>query len=161
MKACIHYFSVFWKNNVLLGYFEWSPLKRNLTHSCFIFPLFHQHLFSPALPGAACLLKTSFFEKMTVCVIETMLVMLPLVQMKKAQREVNQQIKRRSRWNRDSSKKYLITFQVVVPCKSSSNLNIVILSNLDNIWCILNEWRIFSEHTFLLHLYQQKFKMQQ
>ena len=58
-------------------------------------------------------------------------------------------------------KKYLITFQVVVLCKSSSNLNIVILSNLDNIWCILNEWRIFSEHTFLLHLYQQKFKMQQ
>ena len=36
------------------------------------------------------LLETSCLEKITVSVIETMLVTLPLVQMNKAQREVNQ-----------------------------------------------------------------------
>ena len=75
--------------NVFLGYFEWSTLKRNLTYSSFFFPLFHKHLFSPGLPRATRLLETSCLEKITVCVIETMLVTLPLVQMNKAQREVN------------------------------------------------------------------------
>ena len=42
------------------------------------------------------LLKISCFEKITVCVIETMLLTLPLVQMNKAQREVNQPTKHRS-----------------------------------------------------------------
>ena len=75
VSAIFHYF---WKNNVLLGYFEGNTLKRNLTCSCFIIPLFHEHLFSPELSCAPCLLKTCF-EKITVCVIETMLVTLPLV----------------------------------------------------------------------------------
>ena len=48
------------------------------------------NLFSPGLPRATRLLETSCLEKITVCVIETMLVMLPLVQMNKARREVNQ-----------------------------------------------------------------------
>ena len=73
------------------GYFERNTLKRNLTYNCFIFPLFHEHLlFSPGLPRAIRLLETSCLEKITVCVIETMLVTLPLVQMNKARREVNQ-----------------------------------------------------------------------
>ena len=78
------------------GYFEWNTLKRNLTYSCFIFPLFHEHLSSPGLPRATRLLKTSCLEKITVFVIETMLVMLPLVQRNKARREVSQQIKYKS-----------------------------------------------------------------
>ena len=78
---------------MFLGYFERNTLKRNLTYSCFIFPLFHEHLFSPGLPRAALLLKTFWFEKITVCVIETILMMLLLVQMNKARREVSQQIK--------------------------------------------------------------------
>ena len=78
---------------MFLGYFEQNTLKRNLTYSCFIFPLFHEHLFSPGLPRATRLLETSCLEKITVCVIETMLVTLLLVQMNKAQREVSQQIK--------------------------------------------------------------------
>ena len=45
--------------------------------------------FSPGLPHTTHLLETSCLEKETVFVIETMLVMLPLVQMNKAQREVN------------------------------------------------------------------------
>ena len=67
-------------------------MKRNLAYSCFIFPLFHKHLLSPGLPLAARLLKTSCFEKITLCVIETMFTALLLVQMNKAQREVSQQI---------------------------------------------------------------------
>ena len=78
------------------GYFERNTLKRNLTYSCFIFPLFHEHLFSPGLSRAAHLLETSYLEKITGCVIETMLVTLPLVQMNKAQRELNQQSKYKS-----------------------------------------------------------------
>ena len=34
----------------------------------------HEDLFSPELPHAVRLFKTSCFEKMTLCVIETMLV---------------------------------------------------------------------------------------
>ena len=137
MSAIFHYF---WKNKVLLGYFERNTLKTNLTYSCFIFPLFHKHLFSPELPHAAHILKISCFEKITVCVIETMLVTLPLVQMNKARREVSQQIKYKLRKNCDSSynvfkwlKKYFTTFQVVVLCKSSckstycNSLNLLVL----------------------------------
>ena len=108
------------------GYFERNNLKRYLTYSCFIFPLFHEHLFSPGLPRATRLLENSCFEKITVCVIETMLVTLPLDQMKKARREVSQQIKYKSRKNCDNSlkvfkwlKKHFTTFQVVALCKSS------------------------------------------
>ena len=68
------------------GYFERNTLKRNVTYSCFIFPLFHEDSFSLGLPRVTRLLETSL-EKITVCVIETMLVM------NKAQREVSQQIK--------------------------------------------------------------------
>ena len=53
-------------------------------------PTISQRLFSTALPHTTRLLETSCLEKITVCVIETMLVTLPLVQMNKAQREVNQ-----------------------------------------------------------------------
>ena len=42
------------------------------------------------------LLKISCFEKITVCVIETMLLTLSLVQMNTAQSEVNQPTKHRS-----------------------------------------------------------------
>ena len=69
------------------GYFERIAWKRNLTYSCFIFPLFHEHLFSPGLPCATRLLETSCFEKITECVTQTMLVTFPLVQMNKARRE--------------------------------------------------------------------------
>ena len=61
-------------------------MKRNLTYSCFFFPLLHKHLFSPGLPRSTRLLETSCLEKITVCVIETMLVTLLLVQMNKARR---------------------------------------------------------------------------
>ena len=74
---------------MFLRHFERNTLKINLTYSCFIFLLFHEHLFSPELPRAPHLLKTSCFEKITVCVIGTMLATLPLVQIYQARREVN------------------------------------------------------------------------
>ena len=60
VSAIFHYFQ---KNNVLFGYFEQNTLKRNLTCSGFVFPLFREHVFSHELPRAARLLKTSCFEK--------------------------------------------------------------------------------------------------
>ena len=90
-------FHYFWKNNVVLGYFERNTSKRHLTYN-FIFPLFHEHLFSPELPRAARLLKTSCFEKITVYMIETMLLTLPLVQINKVREPTKQaQIKIKSR----------------------------------------------------------------
>ena len=93
VSAIFHFFQ---RNNMFPGYFEQNTLKRNLIYSCFIFPLFHKHLFSPGPPRATRLLETSCFQKITVCVIETMLVTFPLVQMNKARREVSQQIKYKS-----------------------------------------------------------------
>ena len=71
-EACVCYFSLFLKEQ----YVSWlrNTLKWNLTYSCFIFLMFHKHLFSPELPHAARLLKSSCFEKITVCAIERMLV---------------------------------------------------------------------------------------
>ena len=86
VSAIFHYF---FTTNVFFCYFEQSTLKRNLTYSCFFFPLLHEHLFSPGLPHATRLLETSCLEKIAVFVIEKMLVTLLLVQMNKAQREVN------------------------------------------------------------------------
>ena len=96
------FFTIFEGTMCFLVIFKRNTLKRNLTYSCFIFPLFHDYSFSPELLRAARLPKTSCFEKITVCVIETMLMTLPLVQMNKARREVNQQIKHRSMLNKKS-----------------------------------------------------------
>ena len=95
LKLVSAIFHHFWKNNVI-GYFERNTLKRNLTYSCF-FPLFHEHVFSSELPRVACLLKTFCFEKMTLCVTETMVVTYSLVQMNKARRKENQKIKHKLR----------------------------------------------------------------
>ena len=48
---------------------------------------------SPGLARATHLIETSCSEKITVCVIETILVTLPLVPMNEARRKVSQQIK--------------------------------------------------------------------
>ena len=86
VSAIFHYF---YKTNVFLRYFERRTLKRNLTYRCFFFPLFHKYLFSPGLPRATRIAETPCVEKVTVCVIEAMLVTLPLAQINKAQRKVN------------------------------------------------------------------------
>ena len=46
-------------------------MKRNLTYSCFFFQSFPEQSLSLELLSAACLLKTSCFEKRTACVIKT------------------------------------------------------------------------------------------
>ena len=70
-KDSVRYFSLFLKDKCIFSLFRTNTLKRNLTYSCFFFPLFHEHLFSPGLPRATRLLETSCLEKITVCVIET------------------------------------------------------------------------------------------
>ena len=84
---CLLFFTIFKRQMYFF-------LRSNEVHwkeiylSCFFFPLFYKHLFSPGLPCATRLLETCL-EKITICVIETMLVTLPLVQLNKARREVN------------------------------------------------------------------------
>ena len=86
LKACVCYFSLFLKDKCISSLFRTKYIENK-----FNLVVFSSHLFSPGLPRATRLLETSCLEKITVCVIETMLVMLPLVQMNKAQREeVNQ-----------------------------------------------------------------------
>ena len=83
------YFSLFLKDKCISSLFWTKYIEKKFNLQLFFFPLFHEHLFSPGLPRATRLLETSCLEKITVCVIETMLVTLPLVQMNKARREVN------------------------------------------------------------------------
>ena len=90
-KACVCYFSLFSKEQCVSWLLQTKYFEKKFNFSCFIFPLFHEHLFSPGLPRATRLLETSCFEKITVYVIKTILVTLPLVQMNKAWREVSQQ----------------------------------------------------------------------
>ena len=63
LKACVSYFSLFLKVQCVSWLFQMKYLKRNLTYSCFIFPLFHKRLFSLGLPRATRLLETSCLEK--------------------------------------------------------------------------------------------------
>ena len=84
LKACVRYFLLFLKDKCISSLFRTKYIEKKFNLQLFFFPLFHEHLFSPGLPRATRLLETSCLEKITVCVIETMLVTLPLVQMNKA-----------------------------------------------------------------------------
>ena len=88
-KACVRYFSLFLKDKCISSSFRTKYIEKKFNLQLFFLPSVHEHLFSPGLPRATRLLETSWLEKITVCVIETMLVTLPLVQMNKARREVN------------------------------------------------------------------------
>ena len=89
VKASVRYFSLFLKDKCISSLFRTKYIEKKFTLHLFFFPLFHEDLISPGLPRATRLLETSCLEKITVCVIETMLVTLPLVQMNKARREGN------------------------------------------------------------------------
>ena len=103
LKACVRNFSLFLKEQCVFWLFRTKYFEKKFNISCFIFPLFPEYLFSPELPRAVHLLKTSCSEKINAFVIETMLVTLPLVQVYQARREVSQQIKHKSRQNWESS----------------------------------------------------------
>ena len=90
-------FYYFYEINVFLLYFEQRTLKRNLTYCCFFFPLFHEHLFSLGLPCATRLVETSCVEKVTVCVIETMLVTFRLSRSIKHKQKWTEQTKYKPR----------------------------------------------------------------
>ena len=87
--ACVRYFSLFLKDKCISSLFRTKYIEKKFNLQLFFLPTVHKHLFSPGLPRATRLLETSCLERITVCVIETMLVTLPLVQMNKARREGN------------------------------------------------------------------------
>ena len=88
-KACVRYFSLCLKDKCISSLCRTKYIENKFNLLLFFFPLFHEDLFSPGLPGATRLLETSCLEKITVCVTETMHVKLPLVQMNKARRKGN------------------------------------------------------------------------
>ena len=101
-------FSLFLKDKCISSLFWMKYIEKKFSLNCFFFPLFHEHLFCPGLPCATRLLETSCLEKITVCVIETMLVTLPLVQMNKARREVNRTNQIQTKINRSSNVCYTL-----------------------------------------------------
>ena len=77
-KTSVCYFSLFLKGKYISSLFRMKYIKKKFNLQLFFIPIF--------------LLKTCF-EKITVCVIETMLMTQAFSQMKKSRREVNQKTK--------------------------------------------------------------------
>ena len=67
LKACVCYFSLFSKDKCISSLVQTNYIEKKFTYSCFFFPLFHEHLFSPGLPRTTRLLETSCLEKITMC----------------------------------------------------------------------------------------------
>ena len=114
-------FSLFLKGECISSLFQTKYIEKKFNLQCFFFPLFHKNLFSPGLPRAARLLETSCLEKITVCVIETMLMTLPLVQMNKARREVNQTNQIQTKISKSSNGCYTLNPWEHMPLNIKSN----------------------------------------
>ena len=97
LKACVRYFLLFLKEQCVSSLFRTKYFEKKFTVQLLYLSIVSWTFFSPELPRAARLLKTSCFENIIVYVIETMLMTLPLVQMNKSRREVNQKIKHKLR----------------------------------------------------------------
>ena len=95
-KACVRYFSLFLKEHGASWLFRTKYFEKKFNLQWFYLPIISRTFFSPAIPRTVRILKTCF-EKITACVMEAMLVTLPVVQTHKARREMNQQIKPKSR----------------------------------------------------------------
>ena len=86
IKACARYFSLFLKDRCISSLVQTKYVEKKFTLQLFFLPIVSRTFI---LSWATRLLETSCSEKITVCVIQTTLVTLPLVQMNKARREVN------------------------------------------------------------------------
>ena len=106
LKACISYFSLFLKDKCISSLFRTNYIGKKFNLVFFLLTVSWR--FSPGLPRAVRPLKTSCLEKITLCVIETMLMTLPLVQMNKARREVNQTNQIQTKINRSSNVCYTL-----------------------------------------------------
>ena len=73
IKTCVHYFSLFLKDKCISSLFRMKYIEKKFNLQLFFIPIIHEHSLLLGLTQAACLLKTSCFEKRTACVIETML----------------------------------------------------------------------------------------
>ena len=92
LKACVYYFSLFLKDKCIALLFRTKYIEKKFNLQLLFLPTTSQTFIlsrATTYVVATHLLETSYLEKITVCVIETMLVMLLLVQMNKARREVN------------------------------------------------------------------------
>ena len=89
LKACVRYFSLFLKDKCTSSLVRTKYIEKKFTLQLFFLPTVSRTSILSRATTATRLLETSCLEKITVCVIETMLVTLPLVQVNKARGEVN------------------------------------------------------------------------
>ena len=89
LKTCVSYFSLFFKGKCISSLVRSKYIENKFNLQLF-FLLTHSQTFILSWATTRYPPPWNFlFRKITVCVIETMLVTLPLVQMNKARREVN------------------------------------------------------------------------
>ena len=88
VKACVHYFSPFLKDKCISSLVQTKYIEKKFTLQLFFLPTVSRTFI---LSWATTRYPTpwNFLFRKNNCVIETMLVTLPLVQMNKARREVN------------------------------------------------------------------------
>ena len=116
VKACVRYFSLFLKEQCASWLFRTKYFEKKFNLLLFYLPTVSWTFFSSGLPRATHLIETSS-EKITACVIETILVTLPLVPMNKARRKVSQQIKYNSTQDKIATvlRTYLNDWKNVLP----------------------------------------------
>ena len=116
LKTCVHYFSLFLKEQCASWLFRTKYFEKKFNLLLFYLPTVSWTFFSSGLPRATHLIETSS-EKITACVIETILVTLPLVPMNKARRKVSQQIKYNSTQDKIATvlRAYLNDWKNVLP----------------------------------------------
>ena len=88
LKACVYYFSLFLKDKCIALLFRTKYIEKKFNLQLLFLPTTSQTFIlsrATTYVVATHLLETSYLEKITVCVIETMLMLLLLlVQMNKA-----------------------------------------------------------------------------
>ena len=94
VSAIFHYF-IFHK--YISSLFRTKYIEKKFNLQLFFFLLFHKDLISLGLPCTTHLLETSCLEKITVCVIEAMLVTLPLYRWIKDEEKGTEQTKYKPR----------------------------------------------------------------
>ena len=88
-KTCVRYFSLFLKDKCIYSLFRTKYVEKKFNLQLFFLPTVPRTFILSGATRRSRLIETSCLEKITVCVIETMPVTLPLVQMYKARREGN------------------------------------------------------------------------
>ena len=88
-KACVRYFSLFLKDKCISSLFRTKYIEKKFNLQLFFLPTVSRTFILSWATTRYLPPWNVLFRKKTVCVIKTMLVTLPLVQMNKGWREVN------------------------------------------------------------------------